>query len=260
MHSKLEDILNKTKEDLKIRKKQKSLANLKESTRPIKTKSFFDAIINPKLNSVAVIAEIKFASPSIGQLGTPEGLLSKVKQYEKAGATAISIVTEIHFFHGDPKFVMQIKNVTPLPVLQKDFILDKYQIYEASLTGADAILFITKFLSKSELIKFVKLAQKLGLESVVEINDEIDLKKAIETNTKIIAVNARNLTTFDIDVDKACDLMKKIPEQFIKLGFSGISSIIEVEKYKKAGAKAVLIGTSLMKAENIGDFLKELKI
>ena len=248
MHSKLEEILNQTRKDLVIRKKQ------------IKATAFFDAITNPKFNSIAIIAEIKFSSPSTGTLGSHNELLSRVKQYEQAGASAISIVTEKHFFHGDSKFVIQIKNVTPLPVLQKDFVLDKYQIYEAAQVGADALLLIAKLVSGLELIEFVKLAQELGIEPVVEINGEIDLKKAVGTNTRIIAINARDLTSFIVDIDKACKLMKKIPEQFIKLGFSGISSNIEVEKYKKAGAKAVLIGTSLMKAESIGDFLKGLKI
>lgn len=260
MHSKLEEILASTKKDLIERKKQINLESLKNLVGPVKARSFFDAIINPKFNSIAIIAEIKFASPSGGQLGNHNELLARAKQDEKAGATAISVVTEKHFFHGDPKFVAKIKNVTSLPVLQKDFILDRYQIYEVVLTGADAILLIAKFLSKTELIGFVELTQKLGLEPVVEINDEIDLKKAVATTTRIIAVNARDLTSFNVDVDRACNLMQKIPNKFIKLGFSGISSKIEVEKYKRSGALGVLIGTSLMKAENTAEFLKGIKI
>lgn len=260
MYSKLKEILNQTKKDLDMRKKQNSFESLKKLVGPVKTRSFFNAIINPKFNSIAVIAEIKFASPSSGSLGSHDELLARVKKYKEAGADAISTVTEKHFFHGDPKFVTQIKHETSLPVLQKDFILDKYQIYESAQTGADAILFIARILSRIELVEFVKLAQRLELEPIVEINDENDLKKAVATTTRTIAVNARDLNSFTMDVDRACNLMQKIPNQFIKLGFSGISSKVEIEKYKKAGARGVLIGTSLMKSTKIADFLEGVRI
>lgn len=270
MHSKLAEIISKTREDLLRRKKQRPFNVILNEVKDIKIKSgdsslvtrndnlFNKAIISPKHGSIAIIAEVKFASPTEDSLGSSSQLLERVKQYEKAGADVISIVTEKHFFRGDPKFVGQIKKATSLPVLQKDFILDEYQVCEVAKVGADAILLIAKLLSKEQLVRFIEVARGLGLEPVVEISDEIELEKAVATNARIVAVNARDLDTFIIDVDKACKLLQKIPDNFIKLGFSGIRNRVEVEKYQKAGAKGILIGTSLMKTRNIVDYISSL--
>lgn len=247
MHTKLEEIISKTRQDVNNRKQVSS------------DNGFYHAIQSPKHGSIAIIAEIKFASPTEPDLGSHDQLLSQVLEYEKAGSDAISIVTEKHFFKGDPKFVSEIKQAIILPVLQKDFILDKYQIYETAKNGADAILLIAKLLSKNQLIRFVEIAKDLHLDPVVEINSEEDLQKAQTSGTKIIAVNARDLDTFKVDVDKACQLLKKIPKKFIKLGFSGVKGKVEMEKYKNAGANGVLIGTSLMKADNIAQFIEGIR-
>lgn len=209
--------------------------------------------------AVAIIAEMKFASPTNPNLGSSEDLLDRAREYQKAGADAISIITEKHVFKGDIGFVSQVKKVVKIPILQKDFVIDKQQIYEAKNAGADALLLIARIVSKKQLKAFVLLVQKLGIEPVVEVFDEKDLKKAVATATKFIAVNARDLETFVVDVDKACKLMEKIPDRFIKLGFSGISSKTEVKKYTDAGAKGVLVGTSLMKAKNIKEFIGGLR-
>lgn len=207
----------------------------------------------------AIIAEIKFASPTNPNLGSPEDLLDRAREYQKAGADAISIITEKHIFKGDIEFVRQVKKVVNIPILQKDFVINEQQIYEAKSVGADALLFIARLVSEEKLKAFVLLAQKLGIEPVVEVFDEKDLKKAVATATRIIAVNARDLKTFVVDVDKACKLMKKIPNGFIKLGFSGIKSKTEVKKYADAGVRGVLVGTSLMKAKNIKEFIGGLR-
>ncbi|MBI2430920.1 MAG: indole-3-glycerol-phosphate synthase [Candidatus Levybacteria bacterium] len=207
----------------------------------------------------AIIAEIKFASPTNPNLGSPEDLLDRAKEYEKAGADAISIITKKAFFRGDIRFVSEVKKVVKIPILQKDFVIDERQIYEAKKAGADALLLIARIVSKEQLKAFVLLAQKLGIEPVVEVFDEKDLKKAVATKARFIAVNARDLETFAVDVDGACKLIEKIPNKFIKLGFSGIQSRAEVEKYIKAGAKGVLVGTALMKAKNIKEFIGGLR-
>lgn len=261
----LDDILKRTREDLEERKKRVppnvilstfDSLSVNSAKNPVRS---FGKSLRMTNNRVAVIAEIKFASPTEGNLGSATQLLSRAKQYEKAGADAISIVTEKHYFKGDPLFVSQIKQKVSLPILQKDFIIHSYQIYEVANGGADAILLIAKLLTKEELVSFVKLSKQLGLEPVVEVNDELDLKKALVTNTDIIAVNARALYSFIVDIDRACKLIAKIPQRFVRLAFSGVSSRTEVKKYKMAGANGVLIGTSLMKAKNISDFLKSIK-
>lgn len=207
-----------------------------------------------------IIAEIKLASPTEKFLGRSEEIISQVKQYEHSGACAISVVTEKKIFKGDPQFVSKIKRATSLPILQKDFIYTSSQIREAKKLGADAILLIVKILSLADLISLVDFAKKIGIEPVVEINNEQELEKAIACETNIIAVNARDLDSLIVNVDKACQLLKKIPKKFIKLGFSGVKGKKEVIKYQKAGARAVLIGTALMKAKNVQEFFEGIKI
>ena len=182
---------------------------------------------------VAILAEIKLASPTAVRLGSKREILNRAITYEKAGVSAISVITEPHYFKGDVHFIPRIKRVTHLPVLQKDFIIDPFQVYEAKMIGSDALLFIARIVRTSQLRKLVSLAQTLGVEPVVEINDEEDLKKALRTTTKIIAVNARDLRTFVVNVDRACEVMRKIPDRYIKLGFSGVHSSVEIKKYKK---------------------------
>lgn len=241
MNQALGNIIKNTKKDLAKKKKQGK---------------FLKAILK---NGTAIIAEIKFASPTEKNLGSEKELIKIAKLYQKSKADAISIITEKSVFKGDPSFVTKVKPIVNLPVLQKDFVIDSYQIYEAKFIGSDALLLIAKIISKDQLINFVNLCQSLGLEPVVETNDDKDLGKALATSTKIIAVNARNLSDLKVDVDKACKLLKKIPNKYIKLGFSGIHSKVEVEKYKSSGANAVLVGTSLMKSKNPDKFLEELR-
>lgn len=242
MHNILKAIVNKKKKDL----------GRKEEKRFVKALS--------DRGSMAIIGELKFASPAGSNFGSANILTKKAKDYKKAGIAAISIITEKHFFKGDTSFIPQVRQVIDLPILQKDFVIDESQIYEAKFLGSDALLLIARILDKQTLKRFVLLAKQLGIEPVVEIANEEDLSKAITTTTDIIAVNARNLDTFAVNVEKACLLMKKIPQQFIRLGFSGVSSKQETLQYKKAGAKGVLIGTSLMKAENVSEFMKGLML
>lgn len=256
MQNNLDPIIKKTQEDLLKRKKETPLKKLVISSN---TRDFYNAVKNPKRGSVAIIAEVKFASPNVSDLSSKTSLDERVRQYD-IGADAISIVTEKHFFKGDPKFVSQIKEISLLPVLQKDFIIDPYQLYEVAQNNADAVLLIAKILSEKELKSFVEIAQRLNLEPVVEVNNELDLKKATKTNTRIIAVNARDLTSFIVDVDRACILIKKIPNRFLKLGFSGVSSRTQIKKYKQAGANGVLIGTTLMKTQKITDYLERVRV
>lgn len=260
MHRILEDIIYRTKKDLLKRKEKESLHDLKSSIIPQEERSFIQAIKKSKTGSIAIIAEIKLASPSEDDLGNKNDIELRAEQYQQAGANAISIVTEKYFFNGDPIFVNKIKQITSLPILQKDFIVDPYQLYEAKRVGADAVLLIVRILSRTGLINLVNLAKEIGIEPVVEINNQDDLGLAIATHTKIIAINARDLDTFEINIDHACELIKQIPSQFITLGFSGVKGKEEAERYKNAGVDGILIGTSLMKTNNILEFIKEIRV
>ncbi|MBU4016953.1 indole-3-glycerol phosphate synthase TrpC [Patescibacteria group bacterium] len=326
MNRVLEQIIIKKREDLREKKKKISLEKLKEGVKGLWNEKysgmrFFDSLFAPvkqassctssillvAQNDIAVIAEVKFASPSMEDIDLSirphpdtlprsgrgqalkgeenelsifdmsKDLVKRVKEYESAGAEAISIITEQHFFKGDPSFVTIVKNAVALPILQKDFVIDEYQIYEARLRpdfaevtsgrqgfggqacGADALLLIARIVDKKTLRHFVDVCFEEGIEPVVEIFSEEDLEKAAATKTRFVAVNSRDLDTFEVDVEKACELMKKIPERFIRLGFSGIQSAVEVQNYKNAGAKGVLVGTALMRTKKIDDFILSLR-
>lgn len=260
MDKKLQEIIPKSKEDLLRRKKLLSLTDLKTSIEGKTISPFIKSIKHPKKGSIAIIAEIKLSSPTAKNLGKSQDIEDRVKKYELANVDAISIITEKKIFKGDPQFIKRAKKIISLPILQKDFIIDSYQIYEAKKIEADAILLIAKIVSQKDLINLVTQAQDIGIEPVVEINSVEDLKKATSTNTKIIAVNARDLNTFEVNINKACSLLKKISDIYIKLGFSGVSSKVAVRRYQQAGADAILIGTSLMKTNNIIEFIEGIRV
>lgn len=256
MNQILKQITSKTKEDLQGKKRVLAFDELKKQVkRTNKNNLFYNSIIK-SVNDPAVIAEVKLKAPSTGKLGSPVDLIKKVIQYREAGADAISIITEPHFFGGNSDFIGKAKESVDLPVLQKDFVIDEYQIYEAGKIGSDALLLIARLTDSETLSHFVKVVKNLGIEPVVEIYSGEDLEKAVKTETKFIAVNARDLDTFEINVNKACGLLKKIPPGFIKLGFSGVKSSAEVNLYRNAGARGILIGTALMKANNIKEISK----
>lgn len=212
------------------------------------------------LGDIGLIAEIKLVSPTEGSLGEKVDVLKRVQDYKDGGADAISVITEEKIFKGHPDLIAAIKRSgINLPILQKDFIISEFQIEESRKIGADALLLIAGIVTDNVLKRFVSLCREKGLEPIVEIFNPDDLTKAIESGTGIIAVNARNLNTFEVNVDRACNLLKKVPDKFIKMGFSGIHSRAEVEKYKQAGARAVLVGSELMKTNDIAGFIKELK-
>lgn len=224
-----------------------------------KNRNFRASIMKPSAGDISIIAEIKLASPSAGRLGNEEMGVKQAKEYELGGADAISVVVDKRYFGGSYELLKRIKQTVNLPILAKDFIIDPFQIYEAKIYGADAVLLMVKILNNNRLVKFIKLTAELGMEPVVEVQNALELKVARRTDTRIIAVNARDLTTFKVDIDRACSLLQRIPKKYVSLGFSGVRGRREVEKYKEAGAKAILVGTSLMKTDNIKGFLMSLR-
>ncbi len=257
MNDMIKKIIDTSEPDLLKRKSENPVSVLEEKIAKLPEVLDFRKAFEKDLG---IIAEIKLKSPSAGELANPGDVSEIVSEYKVGGADAISVITEKYFFNGDISFIKLVKEKTGLPVLQKDFVVDPYQIYESRIKGTDALLLIAKIISPDQLKKFVELCFEVGMEPVVEINDELDLENALQTNAKLVAVNARDLDTFEVDVERACELMKKIPSQYIKLGFSGVNSKEEVEKYQNAGANGVLIGTSLMKSADKKKFIEELRI
>lgn len=258
MTNKLEEILQT---------KQKEVEQL------IKDKDLFEEILNKKTRNfhifrdalkvagVSVIAEIKRKSPSKGELAKIEDPTALAHKYSKAGAAAISVLTDKEYFSGhlnDLKNVVKtLDSLHPCPVLRKDFIIHPYQIAESKKAGASAILLIVKAL-KDRLKEFIDLAHFIGLDALVEIHDDDELKIALNAGAQIIGVNSRNLETFEVSLDTAMQLAPKIPKGIVKIAESGISSIESVHQMHQAGFDGVLIGEMLVKADDPREILSEI--
>ena len=195
----------------------------------------------------AIIAEIKKASPSAGIIAEDFNPILKAKEYEKMGARALSILTEEDFFQGSNEVLQNVKKVTNLPILRKDFIIDDYQIYESKLIGADCILLITSILSDSQIEEYVSKAEAINLDVLIEVHDEEELGRVSKFHNALIGVNNRNLKTFEVDLMNAVRLRKNYDGNQIFIAESGIKSSIDIEYLASNNINVFLIGESLMR-------------
>jgi indole-3-glycerol phosphate synthase len=218
--------------------------------------SLRDALQNSK--PVRILAEVKKASPSKGVFTPTFSVNGLADAYTNAGASAISVVTEEDFFQGDLAWVGEIRERSPLPVLRKDFVFDPYQIFETRNAKASAILLIVAMLRPEELRAFIALAKDVGLETLVEVHDEVELGEALEAGATIIGVNNRNLKTFEVDIQISHRLAKLIPDDRIFVVESGIRNRADIDSLLAAGADSFLIGETLIASENPGDTLRGL--
>jgi len=207
---------------------------------------------------VRILAEVKKASPSKGVFSEAFSVPALVDAYTEAGAAAISVVTEEDFFQGSLGWVAEIRGRSPLPVLRKDFVFDPYQIYETRNARASAILLIVAMLRPDELRSFIALAREVGLDALVEVHDEAELREALDAGADIIGVNNRNLKTFDVDIQTSHRLAKLIPEDRIFVVESGIRDRKDIDSLLEAGADAFLIGETLIVSPNPGASLRSL--
>jgi indole-3-glycerol phosphate synthase len=208
-------------------------------------------------SETAIIAEFKRKSPSKQNINLSANPEEVALGYQVAGVAGISVLTDTHFFGGSFTDLHTVKATTDIPILQKDFIIDVYQIYEAKANGADFVLLIAAILTKKQIQEFAKLAQDLDLEVLVEIHTEEELEKALCEHVNLIGVNNRNLKTFDVDLAHSMQLAKGIPSDFIKISESGISSIDAFQTLKDAGFQAFLMGENFMKTKNPGQTCKK---
>ena len=199
--------------------------------------------------SESIIAEIKKASPSAGLISKDFDPVSKAKEYELFGASALSILTEEDYFQGDVQYLIDVKNASNLPILRKDFIIDEYQIYESKLIGADCILLIASILNDEELKIFSQIADKLCLDYIIEVHDKDELLRVKNFSKAIIGVNNRNLKTFEVDIENSIRLRKEFKEDNIFVSESGIKSQKDIDKLKEHNINVFLIGESLMKGD-----------
>ena len=248
----LQKIVENTRDNLKVRKTNLSLEEIKSSLAELSLpKSNFKTSISNK--NEAIIAEIKKASPSAGVISKDFNPVEKAKEYESVGAAALSILTEEDFFLGSIDYLKAVKRITSLPILRKDFIIDEYQIYESKLIGADCILLIASILSDLQIEEFVKIAKKLELDYLIEIHDEKELKRVELYKDALIGVNNRNLNTFEVDLDNSIRMKNLFKEKNIFIAESGIKSLDDINYLKLHNINVFLIGESLMR----GDFFKK---
>jgi len=251
----LQKIIAHKRQELKQQKLLVPLSSLAKK-RPLPARDFRGSITRHE--TISIIGEIKKRSPSGGQLINDLNPATIARQYEKNRIQAISVLTDQKFFGGNPAHLRAVKNATNLPVLRKDFIIDDYQVHESYALGADAILLIARVLDESELTHFITLAKELGLVCLVEIHTKQDLNKALNCGVEILGVNNRDLDNLEVDITTALKLRPQIPDDHITVCESGIRSREHVLMMQQAGYDAVLIGETLMRAENIEAKIREL--
>lgn len=243
----LDEIVEAKKKQLLLDKENISEEKMKELAAHCTRESisFYEALKKPGLS---IIGEFKKASPSHGRMDSKIELTDRIDQYNEA-VDAISCLTEEKYFLGGVSYFKQIREMTPLPMIRKDFIIDPYQIFEAKVIGADCILLIAAILTDRELKMFYELAYALGMDVLVEVHDETEMMRAVGLDAKIIGVNNRNLKDFTIDLNTTKRLKEMVPEGTVLVSESGVSGDADVEFLKEVGVDALLIGTVFMEAE-----------
>jgi indole-3-glycerol phosphate synthase len=250
----LDSIIEGVREDLAARRKP--LAQLQEAmdtAAPVR-----DPLSTLLSNDLSVIAEVKRSSPSKGALATIADPASLAEQYESAGASVISVLTEGRRFGGSLADLDAVRSRVNIPILRKDFMVDEYQFFEARAHGADVVLLIVAALSKSQLIDFHQLAEGLGMRSLVEVHTHDELERALDISPRIVGINSRNLKTLDVDARAFAELLPLIPTDMVRVAESGISTRAEVEFAQSNGANAILVGEALVKSSNPELAMREL--
>jgi len=220
-------------------------------------RGFRKALMN--YEGVAIIAEAKKASPSKGLICPDFDPVLIAKEYEKNGAQAISVLTDVDFFQGSLLYLLQAREVVLIPVLRKEFIIDPLQIEEAHVCGADAILLMASILDKHQLVDFQDQAAAYNLDCLVEVHDETELETVLDTQANLIGVNNRNLKDFSMNTETTFRLKSMIPEDIAVVGESGLKTADDINRLQDAGITAALIGETLMRGENGGNSLHGMR-
>ena len=255
----LEKIVKHKRITIELQRQKIPLRQIKKSaeekTHDLDKNRFSSALITGK---TSIIAEVKKASPSLGIICKEFDPLSIALQYQQGGAAAISVLTDEKYFKGKLSYLDKISKKVSLPLLRKDFIIDEYQVFEAAINSASAILLIAAILSRQQIQDFIDIARHLKMDALVEIHEKSELENVLQTDAQVIGINNRNLKTFDVTIEKSLELAKYIPENKIKISESGIRTRLDIERLEKSGFSGVLIGETLMKQENPAEFIKIL--
>ena len=221
-------------------------------------RDFLLALQRPPVGSLALIAEVKKASPSAGVIRPGFDPIQIARVYEQSGAACLSILTDERFFQGHDGYLTAIRTAVDLPLLRKDFIIDAFQIYEARAIGADAILLIAAALSPTQLTDYHALAGEIGMTALVEVHTEAEMQVALGARAKLIGINSRDLNTFVTDLGTVERLAGMVPGDVTLVAESGIRTPADVKRVADAGAKAVLVGETFMRAPDIGAAVRDL--
>ena len=212
-----------------------------------------------KKDDISFICECKKASPSKGVISSDFPYLDIAKDYERAKADCISVLTEPKWFLGKDEYLREIAGSVSIPCLRKDFTVDEYMIYEAKLLGAKAVLLICSILSQEQIMKYISICDKLGISALVEAHDEREIRTAVDSGARIIGVNNRNLADFSVDTGNSRRMRELVPENIIFVSESGVRDANDIGLLRQAGVNAVLIGEALMRAGNRQAKLAELR-
>jgi indole-3-glycerol phosphate synthase len=253
----LDDIVAVKRQEIEKRRARISLDELRCRAENAPPPRDFEHALRGGEN-IALIAEIKPASPSRGDLQINANPVTLAQTYAQGGAAAISVLTDRQFFKGELDNLKAARVGADVPLLRKDFILDEYQVYESRAIFADAILLIVRILDDAQLRDYRLLAEMLGMAALVEIHDTVELERALKSDARIIGINNRNLADFTLDLKSTAQLAPNIPRDSICVSESGIFTRADVEYVANAGAEAVLVGEALMRAENVAEKIKEL--
>lgn len=252
----LDKIISTKKEEVSHIRRIKPLVELIDIIRDLPRPGNFSAAIMGQ--HTAIIAEIKRRSPSKGILRDDFDHIRIASVYQESGAAAISVLTDEKYFGGNKTFLSDIKKISHLPLLRKDFIIDSYQIYEARAMESDALLLIAGILNEEELKEFIVLTEWLGLFPLVEVHSLSELDKALSAGAVMIGINNRDLKTFNTDLSVSFNLAPHLPSDKLLISESGIHTRDDIELLQNAGFHAFLIGETLMRADDVGKKMKEL--
>ena len=245
--NRLEEILEVKRQE--IEQLRPRAAELHRQARARKDFRDFRSALHRDDEKLAVIAEIKKASPSAGVIAKSFEPVEIAKNYERAGANAISVLTDSKFFQGSLEHLRNVRDAVSLPLLRKDFIWDRAQIAESAANGADAILLIVAALTQDQLVRLLKGAKEYRLDSLVEVHSVDELQRALEAGAEIVGINNRDLTTFDVDLTVTEKLCREVPDDVILVSESGIKTPQDIARMKACGVDAVLVGEALMRGE-----------
>ena len=258
MNDMLRTICLQTQKDINARMQKVPMSKMQAQAAQYasRARGFLQALRDT--SDLALIAEIKKASPSAGIIRADFGPAALAKAYENAGATCLSILTDQPFFHGHEDYLKAARAACTLPVLRKDFILDPYQVYEARAIGADAILLIVAALEDARLAELESIALDLGMDVLIEIHDQKELERALALRSPLIGINNRNLKTMITSLDTFRELSRGIPDNKLLVAESGLKTHADLLDLRAHGAKAFLIGESLMKQKDVETATKEI--